>query len=176
MKSATTTKRTTASKAKRTRPSRSAKAKSSNPVSKASSYAYHTADSVLQAASEGASNFSHRVSNMIEQQVSNGADMIGQIAHSTRVAADDMDENMPQAASLVRSVADRIDDSGAYIRDKSIDQLVNGAAALTRRQPAIVFGVAALAGFLALRMISNASSEQKPRAKASSSRRRRSND
>jgi hypothetical protein len=39
------------------------------------------------------------------------------------------------------------------LRDQSVDQLVRTASAFTRRQPAMVFGLAALAGFLALRTL-----------------------
>jgi hypothetical protein len=58
---------------------------------------------------------------------------------------------------LVRGVADRLDDYADGLRDKSIDQLMKTASDFTRRQPAVVFGVAALVGFFALRTFKSAS-------------------
>jgi predicted RNA-binding Zn ribbon-like protein len=50
-------------------------------------------------------------------------------------------------------VADRLDSYASDLRDQSVDQLVQAASNYTRRQPAVVFGLAALAGFFALRTI-----------------------
>jgi ElaB/YqjD/DUF883 family membrane-anchored ribosome-binding protein len=125
-------------------------------MSRASSLAYQATDTVLQAASDSASSISHQVTDMLDRQVVNGADMIHQVASSTRLAADDMTERMPQVAGMVRSVADRIDGYADGMRDKTVDQMVASAADFTRRQPVAVFGLAALAGFLVLRAFGNA--------------------
>jgi ElaB/YqjD/DUF883 family membrane-anchored ribosome-binding protein len=127
-----------------------------NTMSRASNLAYQATDTVLQAASDSASSISHQVTDMLDRQVVNGADMIHQVASSTRLAADDMTERMPQVAGMVRSVADRIDGYADGMRDKTVDQMVASAADFTRRQPVAVFGLAALAGFLVLRAFGNA--------------------
>jgi hypothetical protein len=48
------------------------------------------------------------------------------------------------------------------LRDQSVDELVRAASDYTRRQPAVVFGLAALAGFFALRTFKSATSNQAP--------------
>ena len=60
----------------------------------------------------------------------------------------------------VRGVADRLDSYASDLRDQSIDQLVGAALTYTRRQPAVVFGLAALAGFFALRTIKSTPPKQ----------------
>ncbi|WP_274630161.1 hypothetical protein [Arvimicrobium flavum] len=116
--------------------------------------AHQATDTIMQAASEGATTISRQMSGLLDRQVGSGADMIHQVASSTRLAADDLDANlMPQVAGMVRTVADRIDTYADDIRDKSVEQILGTASELTRRQPAVVFGFAALAGFLAFRAL-----------------------
>jgi hypothetical protein len=54
---------------------------------------------------------------------------------------------------LIRTLASRIDRYADQLRGQSVDQIWQSAADLTRRQPALVFGLAALAGFVALRTV-----------------------
>jgi hypothetical protein len=48
------------------------------------------------------------------------------------------------------------------LRDQSVDQLIGKASDFTRRQPALVFGLAALAGFFAVRTVKSAPSISAP--------------
>jgi hypothetical protein len=106
-----------------------------------------------EAGSEAASTITGQVKSLLDDKVSDGADIVGHIASSAYSAAEDLDQNSPQLAGLVRGVADRLDTYASDLRDQSIDQLVRAASDYTRRQPAVVFGLAALAGFFALRTI-----------------------
>jgi ElaB/YqjD/DUF883 family membrane-anchored ribosome-binding protein len=110
-------------------------------------------DQVREAGSEAASTITGHVKSLLDDKVSDGADMVGHLASSAHSAAEDLDQNSPQLAGLVRGVADRLDSYASDLRDQSIDQLVRAASNYTRRQPAVVFGLAALAGFLTLRTI-----------------------
>ena len=106
-----------------------------------------------EAGSEAASTITGQVKSLLDDKVSDGADIVGHLASSAFCAAEDLDQNSPQLAGLVRGVADRLDSYASDLRDQSIDQLVRAASNYTRRQPAVVFGLAALAGFFALRTI-----------------------
>jgi hypothetical protein len=128
----------------------------SGAFSKASDMAQQAADTAKQAVSQGASTVSNQVKEMLDRQVGSGAEVIGQLASSTKRAAEDLDESAPLVAGVVRTVADRIDGYADDLRDQSVDQLVRAASDLTRRQPALVFGLAALAGFLAFRTLKSA--------------------
>jgi hypothetical protein len=90
---------------------------------------------------------------MLDRQVETGAQMVGHFASSAKKAAEDLEQNAPQLAGLVRSFADRVDGYAEDLRDQSVDQLWRTASDFTRRQPALVFGLAAVAGFFAFRML-----------------------
>ena len=142
-------------------------------AARASSFAFQATDSVLQAASEGASSITHRVHGMLDEQVDRGAAMMSQVASSTRLAADDMSETLPHVAGLVGSMADRIDAFAEEVRDKTVDQVVGIAADFTRRQPLVTLGLAALAGFVVMRALGNSSVPTQPARPAAKKRRSR---
>jgi hypothetical protein len=66
------------------------------------------------------------------------------------------------AADLVRSFATRVDGYAEGLQDQTVDQLARAASDYTRRQPALVFGLAALAGFFAFRTMKSAQSVTSP--------------
>jgi hypothetical protein len=96
---------------------------------------------------------SGQLKELLDQQVVNGADMIGHVASSAQLAADDLDQNVPQVAKLVRVLADRIEIVADDIRDQTAEELVKTVSEFTRRQPALTFGLAALAGFFVFRAL-----------------------
>jgi hypothetical protein len=122
-------------------------------VTKASAVAYEAADTVFEVASQSASSVSRQVAGLHDNQVLAGADVISQVAQSTRLAADDLEAKVPQVAGVVRSVADRIDIYADGMKDQSVEQMLATASGFTRRQPAMVFSLAALAGFLLFRAL-----------------------
>lgn len=151
----------------------STRAAHKSTAARASSFAFQATDSVLQAASEGASSITHRVHGMLDEQVDRGAAMMSQVASSTRLAAGDMSETLPHVAGLVGSMADRIDAFAEEVRDKTVDQVVGIAADFTRRQPLVTFGLAALAGFVVMRALGNSSVLTPPARPAAKKRRSR---
>ena len=106
---------------------------------------------------------------LLDTQLGSGADVIGQLGSSAKRAAEDLEQNAPQLAGLVRGVADRIEGYADDLRDQTVDDVLRSASNFTRRQPALVFGLAALAGFFALRTLkSNAPRPQPYRGRARS--------
>jgi hypothetical protein len=125
----------------------------SDAFSSATSIASDAAGKAKQAASETAATVTGEVKSLLNRQVSSGADMVGHVAGAVKRAAQELDRNAPQLAGLVRTAADRMDNYAGGLREQSVDQLVRTASDFTRRQPAMVFGLAALAGFFALRTL-----------------------
>lgn len=119
----------------------------------AASIASDAASKAKEAASETAASVTGQVKALLDNQVSSGADMVGHMAGAVKRAAQELDRNAPQLASVVRTAADRMDSYADGLRDQSVDQLVRAGSDFTRRQPAMVFGLAALAGFFALRIL-----------------------
>jgi ElaB/YqjD/DUF883 family membrane-anchored ribosome-binding protein len=103
--------------------------------------------------SGAASTITSQVQDTLDQQVVRGARMMTNVAHSARRAADELETDAPQIAGLVRGVADRVEEYSRNLEHQSVTDIYEAASDFTRRQPAAVFGIAALAGFFALRTL-----------------------
>ena len=99
------------------------------------------------------STITSRVQDALDQQVAQGARVVNRVAKSARRAADELQNDAPQIAGLVRGLADRVEEYSRDLENRSVTDLYQAASDFTRRQPALVFGLAALAGFLALRTV-----------------------
>ena len=130
--------------------------------SEASDAAQGVAEKAKEAASNTASTITHHVKGLLDDQVGNGANMVGHFANSVKRAAEDLDQSAPQLAGVVRGVADRLKSYEDDLRNQSVDQLVRSASSYTRRQPAVVFGLAALVGFFAFRTFKSTPSDLHP--------------
>lgn len=93
---------------------------------------------------------------LLDQQISNHIGAVGQIAGSVKRAAADIEDKSPLTSSLVRSLSDKVEQFAETYEDETVEQLIWSASDFTRRQPALVFGIAAFAGFLVFRTIKNA--------------------
>jgi len=140
-------------------------------VSEASSRVGAAIDEVGRQAKRTAASFAaeanERMSGLLDRQVEAGADLAGQVADSVRAAADSLDEAAPQLADLIRGAAETIDDFSENVREQSAGELFQAGSDFARRRPALVFGGAAVVGFLLYRVL-NASA---PRSGPSDGRR-----
>ena len=123
--------------------------------SKASDTARDAAEKAKRAASDAASSVSDHVMGLLNDQIVVGAQSANHFAGSMRIAADDLERESPMLAGLVRGFAHNVDHYADRFEDQTVEQLVKSASDLTRRQPALVFGLAALAGFFAYRTFKN---------------------
>jgi hypothetical protein len=130
--------------------------------STASSFAGQAAEKVKEAASQTAATVTSEVKQLLDRQVGGGAQMLGSVARSANRAAEDLERDSPQVAGLVRAFASRIDGYANDLRGQSFDQVIKTASDFTRGQPALVFGLAALAGFFALRTFKSSPSMSSP--------------
>jgi len=112
-----------------------------------------------QRASQSGSTITSQVQGVLDQQVVKGAKVVSSVANSARRAADELETNTPQLADLVRGMADRLQDYSRNLENQSVTDIYETASDFTRRQPAVVFGLAALAGFFALRTFKSSSSD-----------------
>jgi hypothetical protein len=135
-------------------PTLSAAQSAKGMLSKTTDMAQQATAMAKGAAADTASNLAYNVKELLDRQVDSGAELVAHFAHSVRSAADDLDNHVPQVAGLVRGISDRIENYSRDLRGQSVDQLMQTAADFTRRQPALVLGLAALAGFFAIRVIS----------------------
>ena len=82
---------------------------SSDTLSQVSDAAQSATSTAKKAASEAASTITDQVKELLDSQLASGAEMVGHLGSSAQRAADDLDQNAPQLAGLVRGVADRIE-------------------------------------------------------------------
>ena len=129
------------------------RAKAGEAVSKLTDAAQQAGSQAKQAASSLASDATQQTKGLLNQQVAAGADLVGHVADSAKSAADSLDRTAPQLAGMVRSAADRIEDFSRDIRGQSVEELIKAASDFTRRQPAMVFGLASVAGFFLFRLL-----------------------
>jgi ElaB/YqjD/DUF883 family membrane-anchored ribosome-binding protein len=82
-------------------------------------------------------------------------------------SATQIDEKLGTAyGNYARKAGDAVADFSASLRDKDVDELIDGARDLVRRSPAIAIGAAAAAGFVIARLIKAGSEALDETAKA----------
>jgi hypothetical protein len=110
-----------------------------------------------RAAAEAATTMSDHVRGLLNDQIGLGAQSANRFARSMRLAASDLDQENPMIAGLVRGFAHNVDRYADRLEHQTVEQLTKSASDLARRQPALMFGLAALAGFFAFRTFKSAS-------------------
>ena len=139
----------------------------SSHVSQATSKLSEAAQQAGSLAKEGLSSLSSQatstVKDVLNQQVNAGAELAGHVAESVKRAADNLDQNVPQLAGLVRGAAAKIEALSAEARNKSVDELFLDASGFARRRPALVFGAAAVVGFALFRVLKAGASNEAER-------------
>jgi ABC-type transporter Mla subunit MlaD len=138
-------------------PSTGANSEAHNKANEALQMAKQTAQEVGTRAKEAMGEISSQatgtVKDVLNNQVRAGADLAGNVAQSINLAADNLSHSSPQLAELSRTAAHKIESFSTELRAKSADELFQEASDLARRQPAAVFGAAALLGFALFRML-----------------------
>jgi hypothetical protein len=130
--------------------------------SKTSAMAGEATQQVKQVAADAADTVTGEIKGLLNRQLEAGANTLGGLARSVKRAAQDLEGDSPQTANLVRTAASRVDDYADSLRNQSIEDFWDSAASFTRRQPALVFGLAALAGFFVLRTVKSAPTVHSP--------------
>jgi hypothetical protein len=122
-------------------------------VSKLADVAQAAGQQAKATATSLASEANEKAKGVMNQQVAAGADWVGHIAEATKAAADSLKQNAPQSSGLVRDAATRVEKLSKNLKDQSVEELYQSASDFTRRQPAVVFGSAALFGFFIFRLL-----------------------
>jgi hypothetical protein len=140
-------------------PSQDMRAKAGDAASKIADAAREAGGQAKQAASSLASDATKQAKGFLNMQVTAGADMVDHVVESARAAAESLDQNAPQLAGLVRNAVERAEEFSQDLRDQTVGDLIRTASDFTRKQPALVFGLASLAGFLAFRVLKSSPPE-----------------
>jgi ElaB/YqjD/DUF883 family membrane-anchored ribosome-binding protein len=122
-------------------------------LSKVSEAAQQAGSHVKEAATSLTTEAGEKAKGFIDQQVASGADFLGYIGRSARVAADTLHPNAPQLAGLVRGMATSVTDLSDTVRERSPEALLETASDYVRQNPALVFSAAAACGFVLARLL-----------------------
>jgi ElaB/YqjD/DUF883 family membrane-anchored ribosome-binding protein len=122
-------------------------------LSKVSEAAQQAGSHVKEAATSLATEAGEKAKGFIDRQVASGADFLGYIGSSARVAADTLHPDAPQLAGLVRGIARSVTDLSDTVRGQSPEALLETASDYVRQNPALVFSAAAACGFALARLL-----------------------
>jgi ElaB/YqjD/DUF883 family membrane-anchored ribosome-binding protein len=129
------------------------RARAEDAVSKLTDVAQQAGSQAKPSATSMAADATQGAKRFLDDQIVAGADLAGHVAESVRSAADKLEQNAPQLAGLVRGGADGVERFSREMREQSAQDLWRTASDFTRNQPAVVFGLASLAGFLLFRVL-----------------------
>jgi len=87
-----------------------------------------------------------------------GAAYVSSLAQAIRRAGKEFDNELPLAGTYIRQAASQVENVAGSIRTGSFNDLIRNARAFAQRQPTAFVGIAALAGFAAVRFLKSSSS------------------
>ena len=120
------------------------------------------ADEVKSSAREAAGHLAEETRDFAEEQTLTAADNMARLSSAVHGAAEQIGRELPQAAGFIHSAADTLQSASSTLRERSIEELVEGFRDFARRQPAAAFAGSVLAGFALARFLKSTS----PRARS----------
>jgi hypothetical protein len=100
------------------------------------------------------------VHDVAGRQKQAGAEVMDATGRAIRSAADDLEEQSPAVADLIRSGAERVSSTAAALRERDVDDLLDSAGRFARERPAALFGVAVVAGLALSRFLKSSAKPQ----------------
>lgn len=136
---------------------RDVKAKAADVADNVSRVAQDNASKLADAAKGVAKDATDQVATSLSNQKSLGADYIASFAQATSRAADQFENDIPQAANFIRQASEQIQGFADTVRERDARDLLGDVQVFARRQPTLFFGGAVVLGFAALRFLKSAS-------------------
>src|SRR6185436_12287791 len=118
-----------------------------------------TGQAARQKLGEKAEALTEKAMGLSEQQKTLGAQQLAGVASAVHTAAGELEQQMPQAANLVRAAAEKIDSAATALRERRIDELLGDIGDFARERPWLVFGGAVLAGFAMTRFVKSSAAD-----------------
>jgi ElaB/YqjD/DUF883 family membrane-anchored ribosome-binding protein len=115
------------------------------------------ASELADAAKDAASQATDRIKETVDEKRGAGAEYIGNLAEAMRRASREFDTELPIAGKYIRKAANQVEGFSDSIRSGDFDDLIRSAQSFARRQPTAFLGLAALAGFAAVRFLKSSS-------------------
>lgn len=115
------------------------------------------ASELASAAKDMAGQATDKIKEAVSDRKNAGADYVGGLAETIRRAGKEFDTDLPIAGKYIRKAASQVDNVADSIRTGDFHDLVRNAQSFARRQPTAFLGIAALAGFAAVRFLKSSS-------------------
>lgn len=112
-----------------------------------------SAEGVREQAGDMAQSVKKRARAMADDQKDASADQLHGFARAIDQAADQLENEFPQAASYVHEAAQRVDNVSTMIRERSIEELLHEANHFARKNAIAFFGMSLAAGFALSRFL-----------------------
>lgn len=113
-------------------------------------------------AQHAAEQAKEHVRSVAGDQKDRAAEQVGGFAHALRAASDDLNERgQGFAAAYVREAAGGLERASGALRDRNIDQLMEGVEDFARRQPIAFLGGAVVAGFGLARLMKSSADRRR---------------
>ena len=116
------------------------------------------ASDLANEAKEMAENATDTIKEAVSDKKDDGAAYVSNLAQAIRRAGKEFDNELPLAGTYIRQAASQVENVAGSIRTGDLNDLVRSARAFARRQPTAFVGIAALAGFAAVRFLKSSSS------------------
>ena len=100
-----------------------------------------------------ASDAGAKANDAFEDQKAAGAKRIKGISGAIRRAADELEGELPPAATYIRRAADEIDAMTDAVQRRDVRQILTDVQGFARRQPAAFLGATVLGGFAVMRLL-----------------------
>ena len=111
------------------------------------------AENTKEQVGEVAESVKTRAHAMAEDRKATGAEQLSGLARAINLAADELQDELPQAAGYVREAAARVDNVSTMIRERSIEDLIHEANGFARSNSVAFFGISVVAGFALARFL-----------------------
>ena len=132
---------------------RGAGAKATAAAHDASDKAADALGTAKDMAKDKASDTAGKVNEALEDRKAAGSERVKDIAGAIRRAADELEGELPPAATFIRRAADEIDAMADSVQRRDVRQLIGDVQSFARRQPAAFLGATVLGGFAILRLL-----------------------
>ncbi|MGB8528864.1 MAG: hypothetical protein WCD75_18890 [Rhodoplanes sp.] len=111
------------------------------------------AESTKEQLGAAAESMKNKARAMVDDQRAAGADQLSGLARAINLAADEMQDELPQAAGYVREAAAKVDNVSTMIRERSMEDLMHEANDFARSNTVAFFGMSLVAGFALARFL-----------------------
>jgi len=101
-----------------------------------------------------------KAAEVAKDKIEAGVSQLKMFANAMHGAASELEPQMPKIATYVRDAGNKLEDAAANVGEKNMEELLEGFNDFARKQPALVFGAATLAGFALARFLKSSTMPQ----------------